>query len=106
MKKLRISKIWIAVIVVVIAAVAAWALSGDKNEEQINFKEEKASQEPAKQRYRHRNHRGCNLRDRRYAGERYRQQTIRGLQFASEEGTGHRRTRQDQPAQRAEYRQG
>ena len=43
MKKLRISKIWIAVIVVVIAAVAAWALSGDKNEEQINFKEEKAS---------------------------------------------------------------
>ena len=43
MKKLRISKIWIAVVVVVIAAVAAWALSGDKNEEQISFKEEKAS---------------------------------------------------------------
>ena len=43
MKKLKISKIWIAVGVVVIAAVAAWALSGDKNEEQINFKEEKAS---------------------------------------------------------------
>ena len=41
MKKLRISKIWIAVGVIVIVAVAAWAMSGGKKEEDINFKEEK-----------------------------------------------------------------
>ena len=40
MKKLKISKIWIALLVVVIVAVAAWALSGGKKEEEINFKEE------------------------------------------------------------------
>ena len=40
MKKLRISKIWIAVIVIVVIAVAAWVLSGGKKEEEINFKEE------------------------------------------------------------------
>ena len=40
MKKLRISKIWIAVIVIVVIAVAAWMLSGGKKEEEINFKEE------------------------------------------------------------------
>lgn len=40
MKKLRISKIWNAVIVIVVIAVAAWALSGGKKEEEINFKEE------------------------------------------------------------------
>ena len=40
MKKLRVSKIWIAVIVIVVIAVAAWALSGSKKEEEINFKEE------------------------------------------------------------------
>lgn len=40
MKKLKISKIWIALLVVVIVAVAAWALSGGKKEEKINFKEE------------------------------------------------------------------
>ena len=43
MKKLRISKIWIAVVVIVIVAVAAWAMSGGKKEEDINFKEEKAA---------------------------------------------------------------
>ena len=41
MKKLRISKIWIAVVVIVIIAVATWAMSGGKKEEDINFKEEK-----------------------------------------------------------------
>ena len=40
MKKLRVSKIWIAVIVIIVIAVAAWALSGGKKEEEINFKEE------------------------------------------------------------------
>ena len=40
MKKLKISKIWIALLVVVIVAVVAWALSGGKKEEKINFKEE------------------------------------------------------------------
>ena len=40
MKKLRISKIWIAVIMIVVIAVAAWVLSGGKKEEEINFKEE------------------------------------------------------------------
>ena len=40
MKKLRISKIWIAMIVVIIVAVAAWLFSGSKNEEQIDFKQE------------------------------------------------------------------
>lgn len=40
MKKLRVSKIWIAVIVIVVIAVAAWSLSGGKKEEEINFKEE------------------------------------------------------------------
>ena len=43
MKKLKISKIWIALLVVVIVAVAAWALSGGKKEEKINFKEEAVS---------------------------------------------------------------
>ena len=43
MKKVRISKIWIAVIVVIIVAVAAWLLSGGKKEEQISFKEEAVS---------------------------------------------------------------
>lgn len=43
MKKLRISKIWIAVVVIVIVAVAAWAKSGGKKEEDINFKEEKVA---------------------------------------------------------------
>ena len=43
MKKLRISKIWIAVVVIVIVAVAAWAISGGKKEEDINFKEEKVA---------------------------------------------------------------
>ena len=43
MKKIRISKIWIAVIVVIIIAVATWALSGGKNEEQIDFKQEAVS---------------------------------------------------------------
>ena len=36
MKRLRISKIWIAMIVVIIVAVAAWLFSGSKNEEQID----------------------------------------------------------------------
>lgn len=40
MKKLRISKIWIAMIVIIIVAVAAWLFSGSKNEEQIDFKQE------------------------------------------------------------------
>ena len=43
MKKLRISKIWIAVVVIVIVAVAAWTMSGGKKEEDINFKEEKVA---------------------------------------------------------------
>ena len=43
MKKLRISKIWIAVVVIVIVAVAAWAMSDGKKEEDINFKEEKVA---------------------------------------------------------------
>ena len=43
MKKLRISKIRIAVVVIVIVAVAAWAMSGGKKEEDINFKEEKVA---------------------------------------------------------------
>lgn len=45
MKKLKISKIWIAVIVIVVIAVAAWALSGGKKEEKINFKEEAVNTE-------------------------------------------------------------
>ena len=43
MKKLRISKIWIAVVVIVIVAVATWAMSGGKKEKDINFKEEKVA---------------------------------------------------------------
>lgn len=43
MKKLKISKVWIAMTVVVIVAVAAWALSGGKEKEEINFKQEKVS---------------------------------------------------------------
>lgn len=43
MKKLKISKVWIAMTVVVIVAVAAWALSGGKEKEDINFKQEKVS---------------------------------------------------------------
>ena len=40
MKK-KISKVWIVVIVVAIIAIVTWALSGGKDEEQINFKQEK-----------------------------------------------------------------
>lgn len=40
MKKLRISKIWIVMVVIIIVAVAAWLFSGSKNEEQIDFKQE------------------------------------------------------------------
>lgn len=43
MKKPKISKVWIAMTVVVIIAVAAWALSGEKEKEEINFKQEKVS---------------------------------------------------------------
>ena len=43
MKKLKISKVWIAMTVVVIIAVAAWALSGGKEKEEINFKQERVS---------------------------------------------------------------
>lgn len=43
MKKLKISKVWIAMTVVVIIAVAAWAFSGEKEKEEINFKQEKVS---------------------------------------------------------------
>ena len=43
MKKLRISKIWIAVVVIVIVAVAAWEKKKKKKEEDINFKEEKVA---------------------------------------------------------------
>lgn len=43
MKKLKISKVWIAMTVVVIISVAAWALSGGKEKEEINFKQEKVS---------------------------------------------------------------
>lgn len=43
MEKLKISKVWIAMTVVVIIAVAAWALSGEKEKEEINFKQEKVS---------------------------------------------------------------
>ena len=43
MKKLKISKVWIAMTVVGIIAVAAWALSGGKEKEEINFKQEKVS---------------------------------------------------------------
>lgn len=76
MKKLRISKIWIAVVVIVIVAVAAWAMSGGKKEEDINFKEEKVAENLAEQRNRYGYHRGGDLCNRGYTGERYRQQTL------------------------------
>lgn len=43
MKKKIFSKAWIAMILVVVIAVAAWLLSGGKKEEQINFKQEKVA---------------------------------------------------------------
>ncbi len=43
MKKKIFSKVWIAMIAVVVIAVAAWLLSGSKEKEQINFKQEKAA---------------------------------------------------------------
>jgi len=43
MKKLKLSKVWIFVIAIIIIAVAAWALSGGKKQEEINFKQETAS---------------------------------------------------------------
>lgn len=43
MKKKIFSKVWIAMILVVVLAVAAWLLSGDKKEKQINFKQEKVA---------------------------------------------------------------
>lgn len=43
MKNKIFSKVWIAMILVVVIAVAAWLLSGGKKEEQINFKQEKVA---------------------------------------------------------------
>lgn len=43
MKKKIFSKVWIAMILVVVIAVAVWLLSGSKKEEQINFKQEKVA---------------------------------------------------------------
>lgn len=43
MKKKIFSKVWIAMILVVVIAVAAWLLSGGKKEELINFKQEKVA---------------------------------------------------------------
>ena len=43
MKKKIFSKVWIAMIAVVVIAVAAWLLSGGKEKEQISFKQEKAA---------------------------------------------------------------
>ena len=43
MKKKIFSKVWIAMILVGVIAVAAWLLSGGKKEEQINFKQEKVA---------------------------------------------------------------
>ncbi len=43
MKKKIFSKVWIAMILVVVIAVAIWLLSGGKKEEQINFKQEKVA---------------------------------------------------------------
>lgn len=43
MKKKIFSKVWIAMILVVVIAVAVWLLSGGKKEEQINFKQERVA---------------------------------------------------------------
>lgn len=43
MKKKIFSKVWIAMILVVVIAVAVWLLSVGKKEEQINFKQEKVA---------------------------------------------------------------
>ncbi len=43
MKKKIFSKVWIAMIAVVVIAVAAWLLSSGKEKEQISFKQEKAA---------------------------------------------------------------
>ncbi len=43
MRKKVFSKVWIAMLVVVIIAIAAWALSGGKEKEQIDFKQEKVA---------------------------------------------------------------
>ena len=43
MKKKIFSKVWIALILVVVIAVAVWLLSGGKKEEKINFKQEKVA---------------------------------------------------------------
>ena len=43
MKKKIFSKVWIAMILVVVIAVAVWLLSGGKKEELINFKQEKVA---------------------------------------------------------------
>lgn len=43
MKKKIFSKVWIAMILVVVIAVAVWLLSGGKKEEQINFKQDKVA---------------------------------------------------------------
>lgn len=43
MKKKIFSKVWIAMILVVVIAVAAWLLSGGKKKEKINFKQEKVA---------------------------------------------------------------
>ena len=44
MKKRKFSKVWIAMVVVVIIAVVAWMLSGGKEKEEISFKQEKVAE--------------------------------------------------------------
>lgn len=43
MKKKIFSKVWIAVILVAIVAIATWLFSGGKEKEEINFKQEKVA---------------------------------------------------------------
>ena len=44
MNKKHLSKVWIAMVVVVIIAIVAWLLSGNKEKEQISFKQEKVAE--------------------------------------------------------------
>lgn len=44
MNKKHLSKVWIAMVVVVVIAVVAWLLSGNKEKEQISFKQEKVAE--------------------------------------------------------------
>ena len=116
----KISKLWIAVGIIVLIALITWLLSGNKKKEEVTFETVAAAPatisnsitatgtiEPVtnqQQHYCHRYNRACYRSYSRYTGQWYRQQTLCRLQQYCKKGTGYSRARQDQSYQPAKHR--